>query len=387
MRIRLYRPSAAPPVPLPIPALSRPVAPLLLALALMAGTAPPGRAVQPEAVPPAGQRVTPAQAPAPPAGRDDFTVVVRPLPDEKAVFATVESVNRVPARVRTGGTITGLSVREGDAVTAGQVIATIGDQKLALQQGAQEAQIAAARAQVEQARTDLDRAEELARNGYVTRQRLDELRTAANVAANALKARLAERAVLGQQMNEGQVLSPAAGRVLSVPVTPGTVMMPGEVVALIAQRDYVLRLSVPERHAAHLKPGDPVRLDGEDLLPAPAAATGAHAGATGQGAITLVYPQITDGRVQADASVAGLGDYNVGQRVRVWVPAGERPTLVVPAARLTTRFGLDYAHLRRQGGQVVAVPVQRGQPRPLPGLPDGVEILSGLSDGDILVQP
>ncbi|AUN29692.1 efflux RND transporter periplasmic adaptor subunit [Niveispirillum cyanobacteriorum] len=307
----------------------------------------------------------------------DFPVTVQKLPDEKSVYATVETVNAIPARVRTGGTITRLSVREGDAVTAGQAIASVGDQKLSLQQGALDAQIAAARAQMEQAQGDLERADALSRNGFVTRQRLDELRTAANVAANALKARMAERAVLGQQMNEGQVLAPATGRVLSVPVTPGTVVMPGETVAIIAERDYVLRLSVPERHAASLKAGDPVRLDPDDLTPGDEA---------GQGQVTLVYPRISDGRVQADARVMGLGDYFVGQRVRVWVPTGERPVIIVPAVYLTTRFGMDFAHLR-QGAGVVEVPVRRGHARPRPGMPDGVEILSGLNNGDILVRP
>lgn len=307
----------------------------------------------------------------------DFPVAVQKLPDEKSVYATVETVNAIPARVRTGGTITRLSVREGDAVTAGQVIASVGDQKLSLQQGALDAQIAAARAQMEQAQGDLERADALSRNGFVTRQRLDELRTAANVAANALKARMAERAVLGQQMNEGQVLAPATGRVLAVPVTPGTVVMPGETVAIIAERDYVLRLSVPERHAASLKAGDPVRLDPDGVTPGQEA---------GKGEVTLVYPRISEGRVQADARVTGLGDYFVGQRIRVWVPTGERPVIIVPATYLTTRFGMDFAHVRQRDG-LVEVPVRRGQARPRPGMPDGVEILSGLNNDDILVRP
>lgn len=317
-------------------------------------------------------------APAALAAGGDFTVTLQPLPDEKPVFATVETVDKVPARVRTGGTITGLTVREGDTVTAGQVIALIGDEKLGLQQSGLEAQIAAARAQLAQAQADLQRGEALSKNGFITRQRLDELHTALDVAANNLKARTAERAVVGQQMREGQVLAPAAGRVLTVPVTQGSVVLAGEVVATIAKRDYVLRLSVPERHAASLKAGGPVRLDAQDI---------AQGAGNGEGAITLVYPQIADGRVQADARVDGLGDYYVGQRVRVWIAAGDRPVLLVPASYLTTRFGLDFAHLRRPDGKVEEVPVQRGQPRPLPGGLAGVEILSGLRNGDSLVQP
>ena len=51
--------------------------------------------------------------------------------DEKAVFATVESISVVPARGRIGGIVVQLNVREGDSVTSGQAIAAIGDEKLA----------------------------------------------------------------------------------------------------------------------------------------------------------------------------------------------------------------------------------------------------------------
>jgi len=312
-------------------------------------------------------------------GRAASTYTVAPVvvADEKAVFATVESLDVVPARVRTGGTIASLSVKEGDRVERSQVLATVGDEKLVLQQGALDAQTAALKAQLAQAQIDLARAETLVRSGAVSRAQFDAAVTAANVAANTLKARIAERAVLAQQLAEGQVLAPTAGRVLKVPVTMGAVVMSGEAVATIAEQNFVLRLRVPERHARFLKAGDPIRLDGEDL----------GQGAAGFGTITLVYPQIQDGRVVADARVAGLGDYFVGERVRVWISGGERPTFIVPASYIVTRFGLDYARARKSDGTVIVIPVQRGRERPRPDMPDALEILSGLHAGDILVQP
>ena len=45
---------------------------------------------------------------------ENFTVAARQVADEKAVFATVESISVVPARGRIGGTIIQLGVREGD---------------------------------------------------------------------------------------------------------------------------------------------------------------------------------------------------------------------------------------------------------------------------------
>ena len=70
-----------------------------------------------------------------------FTVTLRPLADEKAVFATVESQNVVPARARIGGTIVELEVKDGDRVVRGQTIALVGDDKLQLQLRSLDAQI------------------------------------------------------------------------------------------------------------------------------------------------------------------------------------------------------------------------------------------------------
>ena len=98
-----------------------------------------------------------------------FTVADRVVADEKAVFATVESLEVVPARVRTGGTIASLAVREGDHVERDQVLALVADPKLLLQQAALDAQITGLQAQLAQAKLELGRAEALLRSGAVSR--------------------------------------------------------------------------------------------------------------------------------------------------------------------------------------------------------------------------
>lgn len=311
------------------------------------------------------------------AAAETLTVAPVTVGDDKAVFATVESANVVPARARIGGTLAELAVKYGDRVERGATLATVGDDKLILQMGSLDAQIAGLDAQLAQTQLDLNRAESLFSGGTIPRSRLDEARTAHNVATNSHRARVAERSVIAQQLAEGSVLAPTSGRVLKVPVTPGSVVMPGEPVAMIAEQDFVLRLRVPERHAQFLKVGDPVRVDGEEL------------GQKGPkfGTIRLVYPQIEDGRVVADAAVEGLGDYFVGRRIRVWVSAGERSAVVVPAAYVATRFGIDYVRLLRDGDKTADIMVQRGRNVPRPDMPDAIEILSGLEAGDRLVRP
>ncbi len=308
---------------------------------------------------------------------EEFVVAPQTVGDEKAVFATVESANVIPARARIGGTVVQLAVQKGDHVEQGQVLATVADQKFALQLKALDAQISGLEAELAKTKTDLDRALELFAHGTTAKASLDAAQTAFDVATNSLKSRTAERSVIEQQITEGKVLAPTAGRVLTVPVTAGTVIMPGEAVATIAEQNFVLRLRVPERHARFLKVGDPVRIDGEDI-----GENGARFGT-----IRLVYPQIEDGRVVADAAVAALSDYFVGERIRVWVSAGQRTSVIVPGSFIVTRFGIDYARIRTDAKGIIDVPVQRGRELPRPDMPDALEILSGLRAGDVLVRP
>jgi len=305
-----------------------------------------------------------------------YQVSLSQISDEKAVFATVESVTVLPARARIGGTVATRRVVEGARVKRGEVIASIGDEKLVLQLKSLDAQIAGLEAQQRQAQTDFDRISELVGRGTLPRIRLDEARTALNVAQNAMRAQVAQRLVVQQQLSEGNVLAPTDGRVLKVPVTVGAVVLPGEAVATIAEGNYVLRLRVPERHARFLKAGDAIRIDGAEI--------GQDGPRFGQ--IRLVYPQIEDGRVVADAEVEGLSDYFVGERIRVWISGGTRAAYVIPKSYLTTRYGIDYVRVPA-GKAVLDVPVQRGRDAPRPDLADGIEILSGIKAGEQLVKP
>lgn len=301
----------------------------------------------------------------------EFTVRSTTLEDRKAVFATVETVDVTLARVRTGGTVAVLSVDEGDRVSTGQRIAVVADPKVQLELNAFDERIRSAQAQRDLAATELNRTRELFRTGTLPKARVDDAETAFEVASRTLAALKAERQVVAERHAEGAVLAPAAGRVLKVEVTEGSVLMPGEVVARIAAENYILRLQLPERHARFMNVGDTVQVGerGLDVKPQETLR---------QGTVKLVYPQIQGGRVIADVTVEGLGDFFVGERVKVHVATGRRPGFVVPDPYLYRRFGADYVKLK-DGTEVV---VQVGQ-----DMGDSVEVLSGLRDGDVLVTP
>jgi RND family efflux transporter MFP subunit len=312
---------------------------------------------------------------APALAQPRFAVAPVMVEDLKPVFATVESLREVEARTRLGGTLARLAVREGDAVTAGQLLGEVEDPKLALQIAAIDARLAAFAAQRRQAALELERARSLRGSGTGTQARLDDAQTALDVVEAQAAAARAERAVLEQQQQEGRVLAPRDGRVLRVRGTAGAVVTPGETIAILATDRYVLRLRLPERHARFLRPGDTVAVGARGLGDRPEAALGT-------GRIALVYPELREGQVVADAEVEGLGDFFVGERVRVTIAADRRRAIVIPAAFLIAGPGVDLVRL--EGGALV--PVQRGPARTLDGAP-AVEILSGLRAGDVLVRP
>jgi len=303
-----------------------------------------------------------------------FTVSQVEVEDRKSVFATVESVDVVSARTRIGGTVTEMLVDEGSAVEAGQKIARIVDEKLALKLKSVDAQIQSLVSQKELASTALSRAEKLYATGAIPKARLDEARTNKEVVDRSLASSRAERQVLEQTRTEGDVLSPASGRILNVQVRKGSVVLPGEPVASLAAEAYILRLQLPERHAMFITQGEEVYVAERGL----GTLTAKDGMTLRTGMVRQVYPEIKQGRVSADVEVAGLGDFFVGERIRVWVGTGERPTIVVPQEYLYSRYNLTFARL--QDGREVVVQ---------PGLPQtgGVEVLSGLEPGDVLVRP
>lgn len=316
-----------------------------------------------------------------PAAAGEFVAAAVTVPETKAVFAEVESRTVVPARARIGGTIREIRVSEGSEVGEGEVLAVVVDDKLALELNAAEAKIGALKSQLDNARMDLDRAEQLLARGVAPQSRVDQAKMQFDVTLNQMASAEADKAVVAQRAREGDVLAPASGRVLTVPVTPGSVILAGEEIARIATGPYFLRLSLPERHAVEIKEGGTVMIGERGL----SRKTSGGVAAARPGRIAKVYPEIAAGRVSADVEVEGLGDYFVNERTLVFIPVGERRAIVVPPAAVTTRHGIDYVRVVTPAGAVeVAVilgeTVETGEgPR--------VEVLTGLVDGDRVVLP
>lgn len=302
--------------------------------------------------------------------QDNLTARSVEVTDWKAVFGRIEARDQIPARSRLGGTLVTVSVVEGSRVAAGQEIGRVVDEKLALQLNAVDAALQSLTSQLQNAEAEVARGENLLERGVTTAQRLDALRTEVDVIRGRIGAAEAERTVLEQREAEGAILAPIEGTVLAVPVTAGSVVMPGEVVAEIGGGGFFLRLAVPERHAKSLNEGDTIRIEGPD--------------GEQDGRLAKVYPQIQSGRVVADVDVPGLETDFVDARILVRLPVATSTAIVVPETAVTTRMGLDFVTVRMSDGTIAPRTVVVGSERSVSGARYR-EILSGLEGGEQLV--
>ncbi len=299
------------------------------------------------------------------------TLVLQPtqITEWKAVYGRVEAKDTVPARARLGGIVEMMGVSEGDTVTAGQRIALVRDEKIAFQIASLDAQMRAVTSRLQTAQSDLERAQTLVQRGVGTVQKVDQLQNEVTVARNDYAALEAQRSVLVKQEEEGAVLAPLGGRVLSAPVTRGAVVLNGDTIASIGGGGFFLRLAIPERHAAMLKQGATLRI-----------ATG---GAQTEGRLAKIYPLIENGRVIADVDVDKLDADFIDARILVEVPVGTREALLAPSSAVTNRSGIDFVTIESGGERVeraviVGETMQREEG-------ERVEILTGLVAGDVLV--
>ena len=293
--------------------------------------------------------------------------------DYRPVVARIEAGDTATARSRLQGVVSRLTIDEGDVVSANQVVAVVTDGTLAPQLAALSSRIQGLESQIRQAEEDLARNEALFKEGFFPKARLDEQRTGLDVLKRNLSSAQSERRALSARQAEGQIRAPADSRVTKVNVVEGSIVSPGEVIASFATLDGIVRLSLPERHAAQMAEGETVTL----RLPA-------RDGDLQTATIVKVYPELRNGEVIADATVPGGLKALVGERVDVLAPVGERRAIRVPKDYVSTRYGVDFVRVL-VGDRFVEAPVALAAP--LADTDGQYEILSGLRPGDRIEKP
>jgi RND family efflux transporter MFP subunit len=149
---------------------------------------------------------------------------------------------------KIGGLVQQVTVREGDTVKRGQLLARLDPTEIA-------AQVEQARQLADKAARDLARGEALHADQVIPLEQLQNLRTQAEVArAQYQAARFNEQSAV--------ITAPGDGVVLRRQVEERENAAPGQVVLVLGRQDsgYVVRLAVADRHVVRIRRGDVVAL-------------------------------------------------------------------------------------------------------------------------------
>lgn len=190
--------------------------------------------------------------------------------DQRLVVSGTVRIKRETALAfNTAGRIAAISVREGDTVARGQVLARLDPTGLAASQ-------ASARAEALRADADSRRLQTLFDKGWVTAQRLETARASAAAAA----ARVQQT---GFDVGLSVIRAPSSGTVLRRPAEPGQIVTPGATVLVIGEANsgHVLRVPLADADLARVRLGQAATVTVPAAGPLPMAARISEIGARG----------------------------------------------------------------------------------------------------------
>jgi multidrug efflux system membrane fusion protein len=149
---------------------------------------------------------------------------------------------------KVGGVVESIRVEEGAAVRAGQLLAVLKQAEIAA--AVEQSRQAAAKAE-----RDVARAKALYADGVATLEQVQDLSTAASVAAAAQRSAEFNAAY-------ARIVAPAAGVVLRKLAEANELVQAGHPVLVLggAGRGWIVRVGLADRDAVRVRPGDPARV-------------------------------------------------------------------------------------------------------------------------------
>lgn len=303
---------------------------------------------------------------APPAVEASLPVALHRVGDQQFgasqhATGTVRLRRETPLAFLNDGRVQTVSVREGDLVRSGQLLAT-------LDPTAVDAAATAAEARAKQAASELQRQRELHQRGWVSKARVETAEAAAEAAR-------ADRSSTAFSRRFARIAAPTAGVILARSAEPGQAVSAGTPVLILGEfaSGFVLRVPMPAGQAAGLRVGQgaSVRFR-DDAAPAMAARILEIAGradpATGTFRVEFGLP--------ANPSLRS------GLIADVELPAAAQSSLRIPSTALFSARA-DEGFVWRYDASARTVKPQMVKLGRVSG--EGVEVQSGLARGDMIV--
>ncbi|MFT3856234.1 MAG: efflux RND transporter periplasmic adaptor subunit [Aquabacterium sp.] len=319
--------------------------------------------------------------------RDVVTASVQPLRRSLPVSGTLTAQRSAIVKAKVSAELQSLDVREGEAVKAGQVIGRFDDQEYASRLRQAEQQAAAAKAQWQIARQNLDNSQALVKQGFVSRNALDT--ALSNEAAARATHEAAQSAVelAGKAVRDTVVRAPIDGLIAQRFVQPGErVNVDGRIVEVVDLRSLELQAPLSPADVLQIRVGTPAALQVEGLSrPIAAHVARINPSASADTRNVMVYLALDD-----HASL------RQGLFVQGHIRLDEKQALIVPASAVVRDAGHAYVlkvsqaaagQAKSSSGQVQRVKVTLGVPgRVGENTQEMVEVADGLSGGDVVLS-
>lgn len=281
---------------------------------------------------------------------------------------------------RVAGTVNKVHVKVGDNVRSGQLIAELDPKDFELQVQEAEASLEQARAAARQAVAEHDRIRQLYENRNASLSDLDAARAADESARAQVKAIEKRLELARSQLGYTKLAAAVNGSIAEVTIDINENVKPGDKVAVMTSGSRLeVRVSIPGLLIAQIREGDDVRVR-FDAVPArtfPARVTEVGVAALGQATTFPVTVLLTE----TDPELRSGMSAEVAFTFR---SAADRDLFVVPPVAVgEDREGRHVFVVRRTGPTTGVVERRMVEIGDLTS--DGLELLDGLVEGDLLV--
>lgn len=285
---------------------------------------------------------------------------------------TLESKIVVGVSAKIVGKVVAVRVDQGDAVTAGQVLARLENRDFEDAARVAAAQCDQARTELAKAKAEVQRRRLLMERDFISHEELETYEATERVGEAQVRNGEAALGVANAKLSDTRIISPASGLVITRNLEMGATVVPGTPIFRIAATTPWVMAQVDERATGALRVGQPVRVvfqtDPSRPEPGHIARLAAEA------------DRVTEER-EVDIAVDRLPSNNfIGQRADVYIEmARKTDAMQVPLTALVERDG-------KPG--VFAIEGRRARWRQIqPGLKgrNTAEIIGGLTARDLVI--
>lgn len=171
-------------------------------------------------------------------------VTAAPGASDVGVYGVVRSDKEALLSFKIGGLLKTLNVDVGDRIKKGDVLARLDQREI-------DAQAARAEAAAAKAKRDLARIEPLLKNGFISQQKIDDARSARDIAVADLRQIAFNRSL-------ATITAPSDGVVLSRHVDKNEIVAAGAPILTVSQggQGFIFKAGLSDRSVAKLKIGD-----------------------------------------------------------------------------------------------------------------------------------